>query len=685
MVAPEVDLALDRAIAAQMPRSWAAFFGRYGRLRPIQRETIPAILDGRNVLVVAPTAGGKTEAAAAPVAERLLRQGGPHRALYIVPTRALANDLYQRLLPSMNACGLSLGVRTGEHRGQVNERVVLTTPESLDSVLCRGGSSEGHVLEDVGAIVLDEIHLLASSGRGEQMRWLLTRLDRIRAEATRLGRLGGPALQRIALSATIVDPRSVANAFLGESSLIRSVSGARQIDIAAGSLSGSTEAILPKYLISTNEDKKILVFCNTRRRVDKLTLALRGSLGDQLFEVHAHHGSLAQGPREEAEAAFRQLSHVVVVASSTLEIGIDVGDVDLVVLDAPPPDIASLLQRIGRGNRRRGTTKVLACAAGAGATLMQSALLAAARDGALGQANKRPRLAVMRQQVLSYIFQSPFQRRRPLAIAQLAEQSSLATTLEIQTLLGGMIAAGDLADDQNFLRLGPNWADRHSSLHSVIEDAGGMQVIDDRTGASLVTGIRYSGGDGLTTGGRELAVKGTDGNRIRTRPGDGTTTEGDWSYLARRMVVGPSQGFALRRHLGIKNNDWPILSDGADSIIFHLGGAARAILCELALCTLGVSCVSSDGFTIRLRAMDVVQLCKALTTVSEHEMIGMLTLQLSSIEQRLGLPMANRTMPSALRISEAAAALGLPTTLNDLREAKLEPINSVSERLRDIL
>jgi hypothetical protein len=255
----------------------------------------------------------------------------------------------------------------------------------------------------------------------------------------------------------------------------------------------------------------------------------------------------------------------------------------------------------------------------------------------------------------------------------------------MQTLLSGMISVGDLADDQNFLRLGPNWADRHSSLHSVIEDAGGMQVIDDRTGASLATGIRYSGGDGLTTGGRELAVKGTDGNRIRTRPGDGTTTEGDWSYAARRMVVGPSQGFALRRHLGIQNTDWPILSDGADSIIFHLGGAARAILCELALSTLGISCVSSDAFTIRLRTMDIVQLCKALSTVSEHEMIGMLTLQLSSIEQRLGLPMANRTMPDALRISEAAAALGLPNTLDDLRKAKLVPTNSISERLRDIL
>jgi len=151
------------------------------------------------------------------------------------------------------------------------------------------------------------------------------------------------------------------------------------------------------------------------------------------------------------------------------------------------------------------------------------------------------------------------------------------------------------------------------------------------------------------------------------------------------MVIGPSQGFALRRHLAIPDTIWPVLPDAGESLIYHLGGAALGMLCELALRTMGFSCLSSNAFALRLRSDDLAQLNKALSLVTEIEILEILAQHIQTVEMRVGLPLANRTMPVALRITEAAAVLGLPDSLINFRAVKITPADSNSERLRDIL
>ena len=119
-------------------------------------------------------------------------------------------------------------------------------------------------------------------------------------------------------------------------------------------------------------------------RVDRLANTLRTNLARYNYQVESHHGSLDKSVREHTEAEIKLRDRVVAVASSTLEIGIDIGDIDLVVLDGPPPDVSSLLQRIGRGNRRRATTRVLPCWNNEGEQVILNAMLLAAKAGDLG-------------------------------------------------------------------------------------------------------------------------------------------------------------------------------------------------------------------------------------------------------------------------------------------------------------
>ena len=156
---------IDAHIASSLRRTWAPFFGRFGRLTPPQRAAIPPILRGDDVLLAAPTATGKTEAVCAPLVERRIARGSDWKVLYVSPTRALVNDLYERLSPALSDLQVRVVRRTGDHHDTipVGPSVIITTPESFDSLLCRGktgsGVDAGHVLANVTAVVLDEIHL----------------------------------------------------------------------------------------------------------------------------------------------------------------------------------------------------------------------------------------------------------------------------------------------------------------------------------------------------------------------------------------------------------------------------------------------------------------------------------------------------------------------------------------------
>jgi ATP-dependent Lhr-like helicase len=666
-VVPTPDaLAADTAIAARLRRTWDPFFARFGRLTSVQREAIPRILQGEHVLVCSATASGKTEAACAPLVERLLRQGfrrGNRMILYVSPTRALVNDLHARLFGPMSQLGLRVERRTGDHRSslKVLPDVLLTTPESFDSMLCRGRTESGHALGAVEAIVLDEIHLLHGSPRGEQLRWLLTRLDRLRTQGAREGWATGGQLQRVALSATVPDAEAVRQAYLDDGFVV-SVPGAREIEVVEPDELAKPEQAIPDYLSRiAPRREKVLVFVNSRRRADELAYELRRLLSSGGYTVLAHHGSLARSQRENAEQTVQTRDRVVLVATSTLEIGVDIGDVDLVVLDGPPPDVAALLQRIGRGNRRTGTTRVMACAQTAGERMVLDAMLDAARSGWLGPGSAGLQYAVARQQVASYVFQSPVRTRSRSILADLVTECASSSVAD--SLLLHLEGIGDLLPDApGAVRLSEGWLDRCSSgeIHSTIEQPPGQTLIDERTGRALVHGVEYQGGSGILAGGELLEVRGSTTRGLLVRSGKSEhVPDGQWKYRGRGAADTSGQAHALRRFLDIPEGTWPMLRIGSWSVAFHLGGSRACATIEL-LATAARAEFAVTPWVLAVPALEQGNPAPVWLRVATSSRVkSVLRTQLSRTERALGRPQANTNLPEALRLEELDSWLRL--------------------------
>ena len=323
-----------------LPHTFGPWFGRFETLREVQRRGIPPILAGRDTLLASATASGKTEAYAAPGAEIAIAAGRPPAALVIVsPTRALANDLKRRLEGPMERIELSFGRYTGEHKERVDgglPSALVTTPEGLDSLLARRPAA----LRGIRMLVLDEIHVLDGTARGDQLRLLLYRLDRAADSAP----------QRILASATIDRPAELAARYLRDAELVI-VPGARRILGKRFDGAGLQEMAAHLDALAEAGLRKLLVFCRSRNGVELYAHKLRGvtRFGEAIF---AHHGSMAKQARERTEQHFQRAGAAACFATLTLEMGIDIGSVDYVLLANLPSSVDSLLQRIGRGGRR---------------------------------------------------------------------------------------------------------------------------------------------------------------------------------------------------------------------------------------------------------------------------------------------------------------------------------------------
>ena len=323
--------------------------------------------------MIAPTASGKTEAVLAPLLERHVlgtaaRQsaGAELRILYICPTRALVRDLYERLAPSLEHLGVALSMKSGD-TGPVSTRqpptVLITTPESTDSLLTR----VPRLFAPLQAIVLDEIHLFDNSPRGDHLRCLLRRIEQIRRYHQQETQVDPPIpMQRIALSATIADPAGVASRYLVDSdyatagAVIVQAGGGRRIEAEVTPMHGLDDLVTALSLRAGDRlgIRKSLVFCNTRNEVEQTAAYLRQNLPYEAA-VFVHYSNLDPALRRDVEDGFAEASVAICVASSTLELGIDIGSIDDIVLVGPPPSLTSFLQRIGRGGRRSGVTQVL--------------------------------------------------------------------------------------------------------------------------------------------------------------------------------------------------------------------------------------------------------------------------------------------------------------------------------------
>jgi ATP-dependent Lhr-like helicase len=368
------------------PAVAAWFESRFGGPTTSQAKAWPAIQDGRHVLIAAPTGSGKTLAAFLAAIDELVRQGlngtltDETQIVYVSPLKALSNDIQRNLeaplagirqqlrergLPDVE---IRTAVRTGDTSSGERERmrrlpphIIVTTPESLYVLL--GSESGRGMLKTTRAVIVDEIHAVASNKRGAH---LLLSLERLASLCRR-------PLQRIGLSATQKPIETVACLLTGAGAGIGAESQCtiidaghrRARDLALEVPSSPLEAVMSAEVWSQIYDRlaeliqchrTTLIFVNTRRMAERLTRQVFDRLGKD--QVAAHHGSLSKEQRLDSERRLQQGKLKALVATASLELGIDIGEVDLVCQIGSPRSIASFLQRVGRsGHAVDGTPK----------------------------------------------------------------------------------------------------------------------------------------------------------------------------------------------------------------------------------------------------------------------------------------------------------------------------------------
>lgn len=423
-------------------------------LRALQEQSIEPVLDGRHCLLLAPTAGGKTEAAVFPLLSRMLSENWRGLSvLYVCPIRALLNNLEERLSHYAGLVGRSCGLWHGDVSQAVKSRtladppdILLTTPESLEALLISNRTDKPYFFGSAKVVVVDEIHAFAGDDRG----WhLLAVLDRI-------VRLAGHPLQRIGLSATVGNPAELLQWLVAGSD-------ADGVVIAPPALAPSAADVTIDYVGNIQNaatvlkllyaGEKRLVFCDSRARVEELAALLR-SEGVPTF---VSHSSLSVEERRDAERAFREGRDCVIVATSTLELGIDVGDLDRVIQIDAPATVASFLQRLGRTGRRRGTKRNCLFLATSPESLLQAtALVELWRDGYV-EAIKPPDLPyhLFAQQLLAVLLQHGAvpENRLMLGLAGLIKRACLSETA-CDGIIRHMLDTHVLASDSGLLVVG---------------------------------------------------------------------------------------------------------------------------------------------------------------------------------------------------------------------------------------
>jgi ATP-dependent Lhr-like helicase len=333
-------------------------------LRPLQRDAVAPLLAGEDAVLLAPTAGGKTEAATFPLLSAMEAESWTGLSvLYLCPLKALLNNLHPRLEQYASWLGRRVGLWHGDTSSVVRRAmladpvdVLLTTPESLESMLISANVDAERWFAGLRAVVVDEVHAFAGDDRG----WHLL------AVLERLARVAGRPLQRVGLSATVGNPADLLDWLQGSARGTRpGCVVAPEVAVAApgeqvapapadleldyvGSVANAATVIAQLH-----RGEKRLVFCDSRQLVEELGAALRA----REVTTFLSHASLSLDERRRAEAAFAEARDCVIVATSTLELGIDVGDLDRVIQINAPPSVASFLQRLGRTGRRPGSSR----------------------------------------------------------------------------------------------------------------------------------------------------------------------------------------------------------------------------------------------------------------------------------------------------------------------------------------
>lgn len=333
-------------------------------LRPLQEQSVQPLLDGEDALLLAPTAGGKTEAACFPLLTAMTVRGWSGTSVvYVCPLKALLNNLLPRLESYTAWLGRTVAlwhgdIGTGRRRKILAQRpdILLTTPESLEAMLVSTHVDHAAFFSGLRAVVVDEVHAFAGDDRGWHLLAVLERLQRV----------AGRPVQRVGLSATVGNPDDLLTWLQGAGAgrrPARVVAPHREAVPGQAALRPVPEDVQLDYVGSVgnaatviaalHRGEKRLVFCESRRLVEELGEKLRA----RGVTTYLSHASLSADERRRAEAAFAEGRDCVIVSTSTLELGIDVGDLDRVIQIDAPGTVASFLQRLGRTGRRPGTTR----------------------------------------------------------------------------------------------------------------------------------------------------------------------------------------------------------------------------------------------------------------------------------------------------------------------------------------
>jgi ATP-dependent Lhr-like helicase len=564
--------ALDQSLAYHLVNTLG-----WSTLRPLQRAAIEPVLRGDDALLLAPTAGGKTEAAVFPVLTRMNAERWSGLAvLYLCPLKALLNNL----LPRLEVYGGWAGRRVALWHGDTTSGqrkslllsppdILLTTPESLESMLVSTHVDHQRLFAGLRTVIVDEVHAFGGDDRGWHLLAVLERLTRLRGEA----------IQRIGLSATVGNPdqllhwlqgsgagtragvvvapsaetdtdKGEARNRSGESSTAVSSRPAADADITLDYVGSIGNAA--KIIAALHVGEKRLVFCDSKRFVEQLGAELR-ERGVLTYLIHA---SLSLDERRRAEQAFAEGRDCVIVSTSALELGLDVGDLDRVIQVNAPGGVAGFLQRLGRTGRRPGTRRNCLFLALREEALLEAAglLLAWSRGFVEPVAAPASPRHITAQQLLALCLQEGRVGERTwqewLPLPALAESA--------EPVAAHLLAQGYLERDGGMLFIGPEAERRFGQRHfmslmavftappefTVLHGRDELGRVDPSLLADRVEGPRL-----LLLGGRSWRVTWTD-------------------FKRRRCFVEPAEGGGRAR--------W--LSGGVGGLSFEITRAMRDVL-----------------------------------------------------------------------------------------------------------
>jgi len=482
---------------------------RFEKPTYVQELALPKVLEGKNILVIAETGSGKTESVMLGLFEKLIKkEHEPFALLYLTPMRALNRDLMDRLLWWCNKLDIDISVRHGdttqyERKMQVEHppHILISTPEQINAMVV--GKRLREHLKNIKYIVIDEIHEIVTSKRGIQLTLSLERLKRY---------CGNP--QIIALSATVGSPELAAKFIFSDNEyeIVKAISPKYEIVKAISPkdiklriespypslkdkkiaekifIGDSVVARLRKIYDLISEHRSALTFTNTREAAEILSSRLR--LLDRKFPHEIHHSSLSKTVRVKAEKDFKSEKLKALIATSSLELGIDIGSIDLVLQYMSPRRVTKITQRVGRSGHGVGRISKGTIIASEGDDIFESAVIA--RRALRGELEPlkihKNSLDVLSHQIIGLLIEN--YRMDPKEVFEIIKRAypfKDLTEKEFNTLINFLGSQLRLIFSDNGIKRRRRVFEYYFENLSVIPDQKSYRVIDTTTNTSVGT------------------------------------------------------------------------------------------------------------------------------------------------------------------------------------------------------